>query len=277
MRRTLILTVLGLLSAVPPLTAQDHTPVGVERPAVLNRWLGLLEDSEQALEAGEWKKAKRNTDRVLAQMRERIEGGDQVEKLLGTASLLRAVAEAGLGNEEAAVWDFVAAQTLVPAFSEMDLGRFGDAAAVLDPWRLTVGKPKMELALARWDDEGAGEDGILPPRKLRAPVPEYPYAKDQACIEGLVTLQTLIDEKGLPKVARIVRTPDPLLAFVSLEALRDWRFEPASKGGEPVSVYYDLLFNYADPECENLFARKRLAQEEAQEKSEEGSGGSGPR
>ncbi len=111
--RYLIAAVIGLLLFAPQVTAQTHRPVGVKRPQVIDRWVRNMNKADTAVKAGEWKKAHRTANAVLDEMCGRIEGGEGVATLLATATFLRALAEAGLGNEEAANWDYTAAQTLV--------------------------------------------------------------------------------------------------------------------------------------------------------------------
>jgi hypothetical protein len=45
-----------------------------------------------------------------------------------------------------------------------------------------------------------------------------------------------------------------VLSLSTLEAVRRWRFEPATLDGFPVKALYSLTVNYAVPVCTNLFA-----------------------
>lgn len=45
-----------------------------------------------------------------------------------------------------------------------------------------------------------------------------------------------------PRVA--LGSGDPILLFVAFDAVREWKFEPARRNGEPVPVYYNLAVNF---------------------------------
>ncbi|MCB1037135.1 MAG: energy transducer TonB, partial [Acidobacteria bacterium] len=235
-------------------------PVGVQRPAVVKKWLERLQESERALLRGEWMKAKQGTEKLLTEMCQRLEGGEGVEHLLGTAAFLRSLAEAGLGNEAAANWDFRTALAMRPELGEIDLAPFGVAGEMLTPWRSNVwGSQEGEGGLT--SEAQAMVTSLLPkakvdpPRKIHAPKPKYPFAKHVACADGPIFIRTVIDEEGRPREPQLLSAQDPVLAFAALEALRDWRFEPARRDGEPVPVYYNLTVNFEVPVCTNLFAR----------------------
>jgi len=57
----------------------------------------------------------------------------------------------------------------------------------------------------------------------------------------------LIDERGLVEEIEVLRNsqPDhPALADSASEAVRQWRYEPATKAGEPVSVYFTVFVEF---------------------------------
>ncbi|MEM7587230.1 MAG: energy transducer TonB [Acidobacteriota bacterium] len=248
---TLILS--GLLLATQ-LVAQPTRPVGVQRPYIVERWTRNLEKADSALKAEEWKKALKTAQNVLEEMCGRIEGGEGTAELLGTATFLRAIAEAGRGNTAAANWDYISAQVLVPDLAKQKLSRYGAAGQVLEPWRID---PKTSAAkslekLAGVDAERVKD--VTPPKKVRAPMPKYPYGKYSACLDGPIKIGFIIDHQGRPIHPRLLTTQEPILGFAALEAVRDWRFEPAQLDGKPVPVTYGLTVNYELDRCKNLFA-----------------------
>ncbi len=71
------------------------------------------------------------------------------------------------------------------------------------------------------------------PVPVYQPEPDYPAAALEHRIQGVVKLTALIDEDG--RVARVhVVSGHPLLAPAALEAVRQWRYRPAMRRGEPV-------------------------------------------
>lgn len=67
--------------------------------------------------------------------------------------------------------------------------------------------------------------------------PRYPAAAAKEKIEGKVVMQFTVDTDGRVQDASVVRSePDDRFNEAAMEALRQWRFEPARKDGEPVAV-----------------------------------------
>jgi len=100
--------------------------------------------------------------------------------------------------------------------------------------------------------EGAGTGGgiyhvgggVSQPRVIRQVEPEFSDEARKARFQGMVTVQAVIGVDGL------VHDPKPLQALgmgldeKALEALRQWRFEPAKKDGRPVPVYAILQVDF---------------------------------
>src|SRR5207247_1545334 len=87
--------------------------------------------------------------------------------------------------------------------------------------------------------------GALPLRVLRQVMPKFPAGASRFGIAGDLVVQVIIDKNGLPTFPRIVRgLPAPTLSFVALEALKRWRFQPATRNGQPVSAPFGLQVHY---------------------------------
>ena len=63
-------------------------------------------------------------------------------------------------------------------------------------------------------------------------------------MSGIVILETQIDEQGNVQEARILRGLHPELDQMALEAIRTWKFKPATLEGKPVRVYYTMTMNF---------------------------------
>ena len=74
-----------------------------------------------------------------------------------------------------------------------------------------------------------------PPRALSTPRPAYPNDAFAKKVEGIVLLEILIDESGRVAEARILHSI-PLLDRAALEAVKCWRFRPATRQGHPVAA-----------------------------------------
>lgn len=85
----------------------------------MKHWKARLQDSDERLEAGDWKKGARIADFVLREMTDQIASGEGVARLLGAALLFRSIGEAGMKESRSASWDFYAAQSFEPAYSKV--------------------------------------------------------------------------------------------------------------------------------------------------------------
>lgn len=101
---------------------------------------------------------------------------------------------------------------------------------------LAVAKVSTEaVAIPQRDRSGASIDQL--PRSLRSNTPpNYPLEALQAGIEGRVLIRVYIEENGRVATASIHSTSGSTsLDNAALSAVRDWRFEPAQRGGEPAA------------------------------------------
>jgi TonB family protein len=78
--------------------------------------------------------------------------------------------------------------------------------------------------------------GVSAPRPIYSPDPEYSEEARKAKYQGTVTLYVIVGADGLPHDIRIMRSLGMGLDEKAIEAVRTWRFEPARKNAQPVSV-----------------------------------------
>jgi len=78
--------------------------------------------------------------------------------------------------------------------------------------------------------------------KKRAP--EYPENARQQRIQGLVALDARIGADGVVKIGKVVVSASPELNQSSINALQEWRYEPATCNGKPVEVETILEVKY---------------------------------
>jgi len=151
-----------------------------------------------------------------------------------------ALAEAGLGRTEDAVWHWQAAQNMNPSlFKAADtLASFGAAGELLAANRLRrLDEPPAGIAI-----QPADTPGLQPARRLQGDVPELPAKLRELSVPKWLRLQAVIDEQGRLRQP-VAISPIPGMIYEILEAARSWRFEPARKDGAPVAVLYDLVVN----------------------------------
>lgn len=102
---------------------------------------------------------------------------------------------------------------------------------------------------------------------------EYSADAREKKIEGNVVLGFTIDHDGLPQNIQIKKSLYPSLDQKAIEAVRTWRFEPAMKGGQPVSMWVQAEINfrldYGPQSQEEREAREKREKEE-REKTQSG-------
>ncbi len=76
---------------------------------------------------------------------------------------------------------------------------------------------------------------LRPPRQTYSVDPEYPELARQAHISGTIVVDAVIDERGNVVQARVV-SGHPLLIAAALRAVQQWKYEPTSLNGQPISV-----------------------------------------
>jgi TonB family protein len=77
-------------------------------------------------------------------------------------------------------------------------------------------------------------DRVDPPVLISKIAPNYTDDARKKRITGAVTLQMTIDAEGIPQNVHVVQGLDPGLDSNAVEAVKQWRYKPATKNGVPV-------------------------------------------
>lgn len=102
---------------------------------------------------------------------------------------------------------------------------------------------------AQWAELGNGERAlriggpIKPPEKTYDVKPVYPKDAQDARVQGVVIIETMIGPDGKVKDAKIQRSV-PLLDEAALEAVRQWEFTPTLLNGQAVAVIMTVTVNF---------------------------------
>jgi TonB family protein len=78
--------------------------------------------------------------------------------------------------------------------------------------------------------------GVTFPRQVYSPDPEFSDEARRRKIEGVVTLSAIVTSKGETTEIRVLHGRGYGLDEKAVDAVRQWKFDPATKGGKPVSV-----------------------------------------
>jgi len=84
---------------------------------------------------------------------------------------------------------------------------------------------------------------IKPPRLVKSIDPVYPEIARQAQVEGVVIVEARTDEKGNVEDARILRSI-PLLDQAAIDAVKQWKYEPAIINGKPQKVVITVTVRF---------------------------------
>lgn len=215
---------LAVLVITPVLTAQPDEPDGLGRPISLN-----------------------------------LEGAD-LDNVLATFSQISAVeilVESGVAGKVTATFEDVPWDTALYSILR-DQGltweRAGDQIIVRRdegvepvPVRPADGDPTPPLT-GKLD--GAEVFRYVPNGAMTEPVaidrvpPKYPPQAREEKVTGVVVADLVIDEVGAVRDVLIQESPSDLLSAAAIDALEQWRFQPAVMDGEPVAVRYIVTIKF---------------------------------
>jgi TonB family protein len=78
--------------------------------------------------------------------------------------------------------------------------------------------------------------GVVAPKQVHAPEPEFSEKARKAKEQGTVTLSLIVGTDGKPRDVWVSCSSAPGLNKNALEAVKSWKFEPGTKDGKPVMV-----------------------------------------
>ncbi len=82
--------------------------------------------------------------------------------------------------------------------------------------------------------EGAEYD--VKPVPVKTPPPEFPSSMARDGIAGVVALKVEIDETGAVTSCAVAKSSNVEFDKPAMNAVKNWKFKPAQKGGAPVKV-----------------------------------------
>ena len=85
---------------------------------------------------------------------------------------------------------------------------------------------------------------VKAPEKLVAPQPQYTEIARKARIQGVVIVQAIIDREGNVTNVKVLKGLPMGLEEAAVEAIKQWKFKPATLNGKPVTVYFNLTVNF---------------------------------
>jgi periplasmic protein TonB len=86
--------------------------------------------------------------------------------------------------------------------------------------------------------------GVSAPRPVFTPDPEYSEEARKAKFQGTCVLWLVVGPDGRPRDIRVARTLGLGLDEKAIEAVKQWKFEPAMKDGKPVAVQINVEVSF---------------------------------
>lgn len=85
---------------------------------------------------------------------------------------------------------------------------------------------------------------VKAPVKTSGADPSYTEIARRARIEGVVIVQAIVNKEGIVENVKVLKGLPMGLDQSAVDAVKRWRFEPATLHGKPVDVYYTLTVNF---------------------------------
>ena len=101
-------------------------------------------------------------------------------------------------------------------------------------------QPVQKQPTVREGDLVELDGDVIPPQEIYSPKPSYPPLAERQRVVGTVFLEVLVDENGSVQDVKVLRgvKPDFGLDAAAANAVRTWRYKPATKGGVRVKVRF---------------------------------------
>ena len=86
--------------------------------------------------------------------------------------------------------------------------------------------------------------GVTPPRVTHQVAPEHPTRGFR--VSGTVLLGLVVTSKGEPDEIHVLRSLEKEVDQAAIDAVRQWRFDPARKDGKAVAVKISVEIRFHD-------------------------------
>lgn len=238
-----------LLTAAPAPGQRVDVPSFVpEQPThtpMQEKWMVGIKETDQLLRQQRWEAAAKRGRKAGEAIVDLAGTGDSPAYSLAVVDVLRAIAEAEMGNQDEAEWLWDSALNLFPDVAKTDLSPYGAKAVALRQRTLRELGEAKTYSREEIENQAVAQT-VERPRIRRQTRPEYPKALALLGEGGVVLVSAIIGEDGRPRQPLILetKTKAAALKYVVLDLVREWRFDPARREGKPVPVGYVLTVGF---------------------------------
>lgn len=85
---------------------------------------------------------------------------------------------------------------------------------------------------------------VKAPIKVESPPPQYTEIARKARIQGVVIVEAIIDKEGNVTNVKVLKGLPMGLDQAAVDAVKNWKFQPATLNSKPVAVIYNLTVNF---------------------------------
>jgi len=175
--------------------------------------------------------------KIKVRLRAPVTSADQAKAILGRVF---AVSQEDIVNSAPSYWQAFLKEQIAPHPTEV---------ATLNTLNALTGKkqppPQAETgSLGGEKNFNIGAPGVTPPKILYKQEPDFTEPARKYGVQGVVGLNVVVDRTGRIRDVRIVRAVGMGLDENAIEAVKTWRFDPATKDGVPVAVAVYIEVDY---------------------------------
>jgi len=87
-------------------------------------------------------------------------------------------------------------------------------------------------------------NGVTAPRIIHDPNPDYPTTGRNGKKGGTVALELVVGSDGLPRDFEVVHSLSPGFDKEAINAVKKWRFAPATKDSKPVAAKINVQISF---------------------------------
>ena len=89
-----------------------------------------------------------------------------------------------------------------------------------------------------------GKNGVTIPKAIYQPNPEYTDRARRKKINGSVVLSMIVTPEGTVRDPKVTTSLDKELDQQAIACVKKWKFQPATKDGNPVAVHVNVEVDF---------------------------------
>ncbi len=110
----------------------------------------------------------------------------------------------------------------------------------------------LVLSALAWAGEAAPESVTVAPKPSKMITPDHPAVLLEERISGEAEIEFLVGATGGVSEARVKSASRPEFGEAALAAVRQWEFEPGTRGGQPAAMRVTMPFAFTPPSKDPL-------------------------